>query len=166
MLFAAALAATIPSLYAQAPKGEGRARFDCSQTKDPKACEERRDKMKATFTQAEKACEGKQGPERRECMMKQMCAQQQDPKACEERMAKMKDNMGGARAACEGKEGRERRECMMKQACAQQKDPAQCEAMARQRMAEREEMLEKMEACKDKQGEERRACVRAQMGQK
>ena len=53
-------------------------RFDCSQTKDPKTCEERRGKMKAAHEQAEKACEGTRGAERSACMSKQMCAQAPD----------------------------------------------------------------------------------------
>ena len=53
---------------AQAPRG-----YDCSQAKDPKACEERRDKLKAAHEQAQKACEGKRGAERSDCMRKQMC---------------------------------------------------------------------------------------------
>src|SRR5437868_7552428 len=104
-LFAAALIAS-PVIYAQAPKGEG-ARFECSQTKDPKACEERRDKMKAARTQAEQACQGKARAEHRECMLQQMCAQSKDPKACEEHMSKAKETAKGARAACEGKRGAE-----------------------------------------------------------
>jgi hypothetical protein len=42
------------TLYAQAPQGGkgGERCFDCSQAKDPKACEERREKMKAAHGQA------------------------------------------------------------------------------------------------------------------
>src|SRR5258708_8405874 len=94
-------------------------RFDCSQAKDPKACEERMAKMKATHAQAEKACEGKQGAERRESMLKSMCAQQQDPKACEERASKAQDAHRDARAACEGKQGDEHPAYVEKQICAQ-----------------------------------------------
>src|SRR5207302_8746526 len=105
-LFGAALIAASPALHAQATRSDG-ARFDCSQSKDPKACEERRDKMKAARTQAEQACQGKTGVEHRECMLKQMCAQAKDPKGCEERMSKAKDTVNGARAACEGRRGTE-----------------------------------------------------------
>jgi len=64
--------------FAQAPSGDAakaprKERFDCSQAKDPKACEEHAAKMKAEMQQARKACEGKpQGPERRECMRQEM----------------------------------------------------------------------------------------------
>src|SRR5258708_39191784 len=98
-VFAATLISASPVLYAQAPKGDG-ARFDCSQAKDPKACEERRDKMKAARTQAEQACQGKTGAEHRECRLKQMCAQSKDPSAREQRVHKKKTEERSARAAC------------------------------------------------------------------
>src|SRR5712692_1513557 len=127
----AALLAASTGLYAQAPQGEmkgkGERHFDCSQAKDPKACEERVAKMKAAHQKAKAACEGKQGDERRACMMTQMCAQSKDPKACEERVAKMKAAHQKAKAACEGKQGAERRACMTTQMCAQSKDPKACE---------------------------------------
>src|SRR5947209_4459095 len=47
---------------------------DCSKAKDPARCEERVAKFKAAHSSAEKACEGKQGDARRDCMRKQMCA--------------------------------------------------------------------------------------------
>jgi hypothetical protein len=110
------IAATVS--FAQAPSGDAakgprKERVDCSQAKDPKACEERRAKMKAMHEKASKACEGKQSGEHRECMRKEMCAQSKDPKGCEEHAAKMKAEMQKARKACEGKpQGTERRECM------------------------------------------------------
>ena len=58
-------------------------RVDCSKAKDPARCEERVAKMKAARSQAQKACEGKQGDARRDCMRKQMCAQAKDPGRCE-----------------------------------------------------------------------------------
>ena len=83
----AALLAASTGLYAQAPqgdmKGKGERHFDCSQAKDPKACEERVAKMKAAHEKAKAACEGKQGDERRACMRTQMCAQSKDPAKCE-----------------------------------------------------------------------------------
>ena len=159
-LCAALLVAVAPSLHAQAPKGES-ARFDCSQAKDPKACEERRDKLKAARSQAEQACKGKQGQEYRACMTQQMCAQSKDPKGCEERVAKGKDAVKGARAACEGKRGAEHDNCMLTQMCAQAKDPGKCETVGKERMARREKMRE---ACKDKRGEDLKACIRANSG--
>ena len=116
-ILAACLLAASTLSFAQAPSGDAakaprKARFDCSQAKDPKACEERHAKMKAAHDKASKACEGKQGADRRECMRREMCAQAKDPKACEEHAAKMKAEMQRARKACEGKQGTERRECM------------------------------------------------------
>ena len=136
----AALLAASTGLYAQAPQGEmqgKRRHFDCSQAKDPKACEERMAKMKAAHEKAKAACEGKHGEERGACMRTQMCAQSKDPKACEERAAKMKAAMTKAREACESKQGDARRDCMRHEMCAQSKDPAKCEANARERFEKR-----------------------------
>src|SRR5258708_18846729 len=85
ILLFSALLATSAAVHAQ------ERRFDCSQAKDPKACEELMAKMKATHAQAEKACEGKHGAERRECMLNSMCAQQQDPKSCEDHASETKN---------------------------------------------------------------------------
>jgi hypothetical protein len=87
---------------AQAPQGDApkpapKARFDCTQAKDPKACEERRAKIKEMRAKAAKACEGKQGAERRGCMRHELCAQAQDPKACEARAEKAKAERRKAR---------------------------------------------------------------------
>jgi Spy/CpxP family protein refolding chaperone len=105
-ILGAVLLAATTSLYAQntppatdAGKGHPR-RYDCSQEKDPKACEqlrkERREKGRAMREQARKACEGQQGNAHRECMVKQGCAQTKDPAACEarvkERMEKHKQH--------------------------------------------------------------------------
>src|SRR5919108_3817437 len=137
-LLAAALLAPSAPLFAQS-KAEGR-RFDCAQAKDPKACEERRDKMKSMREQAEKACQGKPAAEHGECMAHEMCAQTKDPQACEERMSKMKDSYKGARSACQGKQGAEHEACMVHEMCAQSKDPSRCEAQGKERMARREKV--------------------------
>jgi len=72
------------------PAGEGKAKprpemRDCSKAPDPKACEERRQKIRAAKDEARKACEGKQGAERRECMTRSTCAKAPDPAKCEAR---------------------------------------------------------------------------------
>ncbi len=78
----------MPALQAQEPKRG----FDCSRTQDPKGCEERMAQMRAARDKARKACEGKSGEQRRECMEKAFCAQTSDPAKCQamqdERMAK------------------------------------------------------------------------------
>src|SRR5439155_1915071 len=104
-------------------------RGDCSKAKDPARCEERVAKMKA----AKKACEGKQGDARHDCMRKEMCARAEDPKACMERTAKMKAAHGKAEKACAGKQGDARRDCMRHEMCAQAKDPAKCEARVKEK---------------------------------
>ena len=113
VILAAGLAAASTLAFAQAPQPAPKARFDCSQAKDPKACEERRAAMRTMRDKAAKACEGKQAGERRECMRHEMCNQSKDPKGCEAHTEKMKAAMQQARKACEGKpQGQERRDCM------------------------------------------------------
>ncbi len=127
---------------------------DCSQAPDPKACEERRSKMRQAHEQAEAACKGKEGPDQRACMGEQICAQAKDsaqcrermgkqaehaikgrdcsqapdPKACEERRSKMREAHKKAEESCAGKEGTDHSSCMREQMCAQDKDLAQCKA--------------------------------------
>ena len=98
-LIGAALLAATTALYAQTPgsadagKGAPKGRhFDCSQAKDPKACEERlkagREKRKAAHEKALKACESQKGDAHRDCMIKQRCADSKDPAKCEARAQK------------------------------------------------------------------------------
>jgi hypothetical protein len=92
-LIGAALLTATTVLYAQpstpADAGKGGRHFDCSQAKDPKACQERREagreKMKAAHEKAAKACEGQKGDAHRDCMRKSMCAEAKDPAKCEAR---------------------------------------------------------------------------------
>jgi Spy/CpxP family protein refolding chaperone len=120
-LFGAVLLAATTSLYAQAtpapaPKADKGARhFDCSQAKDPKGCEERREKMKAAHSKAKSACEGKQGAEHRACMRDQMCAQSKDPAKCKAEVNRRAEAFKQAREACKDKQGDELRACMRDQ---------------------------------------------------
>jgi len=117
--FAQAPSGTNQGDAAQAPRKE---RFDCSQAKDPKACEERRTKMRAAHDTAAKSCEGKQGAAHRDCMRHEICAQAKDPKACEARAEKAKAELQTARKACEGKaQGQERRDCVRQEMRKQEK---------------------------------------------
>jgi hypothetical protein len=141
LFIGAALIAASTTVYAQ---------VDRQQAKDARA-------------KALKACEGKQGEERRACLQREMCAQAKDPKACEERFAKAKAAHAKAAKACEGRKGDEQRDCMRRELCAQTKDPAKCEARAKEAMAKREKARE---ACKDKKGDELRACLREQRSKK
>ena len=120
-IIGAALLAASTALYAQAPKSD-----------DKSARQEAREKVR-------KACEGKEGAERRSCVQREVCAQSKDPKACEQRFAKGRDAHAKARKACEGKDGDARRDCMRKELCAQSKDPAKCEAQAKEWMAKRDQ---------------------------
>src|SRR5712664_45486 len=117
-LFGAVLLAATTSLYAQAapapaPKADkGGRHFDCSQAKDPKACEEHRDKMKAAYSKAKSACEGKEGVEHRACMRDQMCAQSKDPAKCKAEVNRRAEAFKKAREACGDKKGDDLRACM------------------------------------------------------
>ncbi len=123
-ILTAALLAASSTLYAQTSSdnagaskgGEARPpaarRFDCSKAKDPKGCEERREKARATFEKARKACEGKTGDERRECMTKSMCADTKDPAKCEARMKAGAERRREMREACKGKKGDDLKACM------------------------------------------------------
>ena len=88
---AAVLAAATTLALAQAPEqkaapAQKARRFECSQTRDPKACEERRAKLKAGRDRARSACQGKQGREHTACMEQQFCALAKDPASCEARI--------------------------------------------------------------------------------
>jgi hypothetical protein len=123
----ACLLAASTALYAQttpAPadpgKGAPRGRhFDCSQAKDPKACEERRaqgrQKMKAAHDKAAKACEGQKDGARRDCMRKELCAQSKDPAKCEAQAKERAAAFNKAYAACKGKAAEEFKSCMREQ---------------------------------------------------
>src|SRR5689334_19105103 len=127
--FAALVALCAPLAHAQTQAPAAKAdRFDCSRAKDPKACEERRDKLAAAHERAEKACSGRQGTEHAQCMTHEMCAEAKDPKACEQHIAQMRDKAKDVRTACEGKQGPERADCVVKERCAGAKDAARCEA--------------------------------------
>ena len=89
-LVTTALLAAAGAALAQAPaKDPGQAprkpRHDCSQAKDPKACEERREKLRSAAKKAHAACESRPEAERRDCMRIEMCKQAKDPAKCEER---------------------------------------------------------------------------------
>jgi hypothetical protein len=119
LMIGAALLAASAAVHAQAPQPEGKARrFDCSQAKDPKACEEGMSKRKAERERVRKACESKTGDERSACVRREWCAAAKDPKACEEKMAhKAHSNEGKAardkiREACKDKKGDDYRACI------------------------------------------------------
>jgi hypothetical protein len=87
-LLAAALLAASPAPYAQKAGGEAAKappapRFDCSRARDPQGCEARLAKMREARERARKACAGKSGEQRRDCMEKSFCAEAADPGKCE-----------------------------------------------------------------------------------
>jgi hypothetical protein len=105
--------------HAQAPAagdaGKARPRFDCSKASDPKACEERRAKMKAAHAKAAKACESKPEGERRACMRSEMCKQSADPAKCEARVKEHAARRAKVEAACQGKQGEDLKNCVAEQ---------------------------------------------------
>lgn len=125
-IFSAALAAHAQPPSGATPEGKGPQRgermHDCAKAADPKACEERREKLRAAMKSAREACEGKQGDARRECLTEQMCAQSKDPAQClaraKERAERHKARAGERekmREACKDKKGDEMRHCLREQ---------------------------------------------------
>jgi len=119
-ILAGCLLAASTLSFAQAPQGDPakaprKARFDCSQAKDPKACEENRAKMKAAHGKASKACEGKAGGERQDCMRREMCAQSKDPAKCEAAVKERAARREKVLEACKDKAGDERKACIREQ---------------------------------------------------
>jgi Spy/CpxP family protein refolding chaperone len=115
-LFAAALLAASPALYAQQqPDIQKRPRFDCSKAKDPKACEERVARAKAAHAKARAACEGKPEAERRDCVRREMCAQAKDPAKCEASVKARAAQRAKIREACKDRKGEELRSCIREQ---------------------------------------------------
>lgn len=91
------------------------ARFDCSKTKDPKACEERLAKARAAHARARQACEGRQGDEARDCMRREMCAQSAEPAKCEARFKERLAQRSRIREACKDKTGDALKSCVREQ---------------------------------------------------
>lgn len=119
MLIGAALVAASTFAHAQAPQGEApkARRFDCSQAKDPKACEERRAKAKEMHAKALKACEASKGKEaeHRDCMQREFCAQTADPAKCSAAAKERTAQRERIREACKGKTGDELKACIRQQ---------------------------------------------------
>jgi hypothetical protein len=123
LLIGTALVAASSFAVAQAPQGDAsksdprHRRFDCSQAKDPKACEERRAKGKEMHAKASKACEASKDKagEHRDCMRRELCAQTKDPAKCEAHAKEAMAKRDKVREACKGKEGEERRACIKEQ---------------------------------------------------
>jgi hypothetical protein len=119
ILLPTALLAFCAPVFAQAPsdapKPKAERRFDCSQAKDPKACEERLAKAKAAHGKARKACEGKKGEEGRDCMRHEMCAQAKDPGKCEAQVKEAAARRAKIREACKDKTGEDLKSCVREQ---------------------------------------------------
>ncbi len=79
-LIAAVLLAGTTSLYAQSPSAPP------SDADKAARREQIKEKRKAALDEARKACEGKQGDERSECMEHSLCSKAKDPDKCEARL--------------------------------------------------------------------------------
>jgi len=110
LMIGSALLAASTALHAQAPK-----RFDCSQAKDPKACEERMAKARAERARVRKACEGKTGADHVACVRHERCAQAKDPAQCEALAKDRQAKRDRVREACKDKKGDEYRACIGEQ---------------------------------------------------
>ncbi len=110
-----ALHAQAPSTDPAKPQPRKERRYDCSKAADPKACEERRAKVKEAVSKARAACEGRQGEERRDCMRQQACAQAKDPAKCQANAKAHAERRQQAREACKGKTGAELKNCLREQ---------------------------------------------------
>ena len=116
LLIGTTLLAASTLVSAQAPKSDApkHRRFDCSQAKDPKACEEQLTKAREMHAKASKACEASKGKagEHRDCMRREMCAQTKDPAKCEAQAKEAMARRDKVREACKGKQGDELRACI------------------------------------------------------
>ena len=114
-----ALAASFFAVVVQAqtpPAAPGpREGYDCSKAPNPAQCEERRQKMRQAMQDARKACEGRQGMERRDCMRDQMCARAPDPAQCQARARERAEHRHRMMEACKGKQGEEMKSCLREQ---------------------------------------------------
>ena len=116
LLVGTALLAASTLVSAQAAKSDApkHRRFDCSQAKDPKACEERVAKAREMHSKASKACEASKDKagEHRDCMRREMCAQTKDAAKCEAQAKEAMARREKVREACKGKQGEELRACI------------------------------------------------------
>ena len=119
MLIGAALVAASTLVHAQAPQSEAAKarRFDCSQAKDPKACEERRAKARDMHAKAVKACEASKSnqAEHRACMQREFCAQTADPAKCEAAAKERSAQRDKIREACKDRTGEALKACIREQ---------------------------------------------------
>lgn len=118
---------------------------DCSKSQNPQACTAHQEARK----KAAAACQGKAGPERKQCLHEQKqnvdCGKARNPQQCEARKQ--------AYGACKGQAGPAFKQCVQQKMsspdCSKSPNPQQCERHAKAR-----------ETCKDKTGPEHRSCLR------
>jgi hypothetical protein len=103
----ALLLCTSFGLQAQAGK-----RIDCSKAADPKACEQRVQKLRDVHKNAAEVCRTRPSAEQRECMRTEMCRESRDPARCEDNARKNAERRDIVLEACKGKQGAVLRQCL------------------------------------------------------
>lgn len=124
---------------------------DCAQAPNPAACTAHREAR----TKAMEACQGKMGPERRQCMQEQRpnfdCTKSANPQHCEARKQ--------AYSVCKDQPRPAFRQCMQQKMplvdCTTAPNPQRCDIHQKAR-----------DACKNKLGPEHKACLREQFNVK
>jgi hypothetical protein len=122
-LFLAALMLAASTVVSAQDAGKKPRRFDCSQAKDPAACEANVKKLREAHAKARAACESKPDAEKRECYRREMCAQSADPAKCEARAKEAASRRAQVREACKGKSGEELKACIREQRGKSDKKP-------------------------------------------
>jgi len=136
-----------PGMAQQANPPRARAPRDCSQARNPAACNAHREAR----AKAAETCKDNVGPQRRQCMQQQMqnfdCAKAGNPQQCEARKMAYKE--------CQGQAGPAFRQCVQQKMpaadCSKAPNPTRCEQHQKARAA-----------CQDKLGPEHKACLRQQ----
>jgi len=103
----ALLLCTSFGVHAQAGK-----RVDCSKAADPKACEQRAQKLSDVHKNAAEVCKTRPSAEQRACMHTEMCREARDPARCEDNARKNAERRDKVLETCKGKQGAVLQQCM------------------------------------------------------
>ena len=87
----------------------------CTEARDPKACEQRISQLRDKAKRVRAACEGKQGAEQMDCMVKERCTEAKDAAKCEAEVRSGMARREKIREACKDKRGDELRACIREQ---------------------------------------------------
>jgi hypothetical protein len=87
----------------------------CAEAKDPKACEQRVSQMRDKAKDVRTACQGKQGAERTDCVVKERCTGAKDAAKCEAETRSGMARREKIREACKDRHGDDLRACIREQ---------------------------------------------------